>query len=171
MDNYFSIGKLVATFGLKGELVLRHSLGKKTALKGLQTIFLEDRKDSFLPYFIEETRVKNEQEIFVKLEGVEVKETAQKLVQKEIWLLEKDFQRFAAKTAPLSMLGFSLVNAGKTLGEVLEVIEQPHQVLLRILYNNKEALIPIHNETLDSIDQARKIVYLKLPDGLMDIYS
>ena len=52
MSEYFKIGKLAASFGLKGELVLEHSLGKKTALKGLEVIFLEDKKDSFIPYFI-----------------------------------------------------------------------------------------------------------------------
>ena len=42
------------------------------------------------------------------------------------------------------MLGFSLINDGENLGEILEVIEQPHQVLCGILLNGKEALIPIH---------------------------
>jgi 16S rRNA processing protein RimM len=44
MDNYFKIGKLAATFGLEGQLVLEHNLGKKTSLKGLENIFLEENK-------------------------------------------------------------------------------------------------------------------------------
>ena len=39
MDNYFKIGKLAATFGLEGQLILEHSLGKKTSLKGLGKYF------------------------------------------------------------------------------------------------------------------------------------
>ena len=35
---YFKIGKFVASFGLKGELVLKHNLGKKSSLKGIQAI-------------------------------------------------------------------------------------------------------------------------------------
>jgi 16S rRNA processing protein RimM len=34
MTEYFKIGRFVSTFGLKGELVLKHNLGKKTSLKG-----------------------------------------------------------------------------------------------------------------------------------------
>jgi len=49
MSQYFKIGKLAASFGLKGELVLQHSLGNKTALKGLETIFIEQGKDNFMP--------------------------------------------------------------------------------------------------------------------------
>jgi 16S rRNA processing protein RimM len=56
---YFKIGKLVAVHGLTGELLLKHELGKKTSLKGLQAIFVEDNKNSFLPWFIENAKIKN----------------------------------------------------------------------------------------------------------------
>ena len=92
MNNYFKVGKLVATFGLQGELVLLHSLGKKTSLKGLQAIFIEDKKDTFIPYFIQSTKIKSDKEILISLDGLSTKETAHKLVQKEVWLLEDDFQ-------------------------------------------------------------------------------
>ena len=42
MSQYFKIGKLAASHGLKGDLVLEHSLGKQTALKGLEHIFIPD---------------------------------------------------------------------------------------------------------------------------------
>ena len=41
MKQYNRIGKLVATHGLAGEVVLKHELGKKTSLKGLECLFLE----------------------------------------------------------------------------------------------------------------------------------
>ncbi len=171
MSEYFKIGKLVSSFGLKGELVLQHSLGKKTSLKGLETIFIEDKKDSFLPYFIQSTSIKNEQEIFIKLEGIDLKETARRLTPKEVWLAEEDFKKFAAKSAPISMLGFHLINDYVDLGEILEVIEQPHQILCSILLNGKEALIPIHEASLEKIDQKNRKVFVTLPDGLLEIYQ
>src|SRR5690349_4400936 len=64
MTNYHSIGKIAATFGVKGEVVLHHQLGKKTSLKGLETIFIEEKKDEMLPYFLESTRIKNDEELF-----------------------------------------------------------------------------------------------------------
>src|SRR5204862_211477 len=69
MINYHSIGKLVANFGVKGEVVLHHHLGKKTSLKGLETVFIEQKKDEMLSYFIEATRIKSDEELFVKFEG------------------------------------------------------------------------------------------------------
>jgi len=170
MNQYYKIGKLAASHGLKGDLVLQHSLGKKTSLKGLETIFIEEAKDSFMPYFIAATSIKNDSEVFVKLEGIDTKEVARKLTPKEVWLAEEDFKKFAAKSSPIAMLGFNMINEGNDLGEILEVIEQPHQILCAVLLDGKEALIPIHEGSLEKIDLKNRKVYVTLPDGLLDIY-
>ena len=168
--NYNSIGKLSATHGVKGELLLQHRLGKKTSLKGLEVLFIEVMKEEMLPYFIQSARIKSVEEIYIKLDGVDTKEAAQKLAQKEVWLPEEEFHRYASKSSPFTLLGFHLVNEGEDIGEVLEVIEHPHQMLLRISLNGKEALIPVHEETLQKIDKKKKQVFLTLPDGLLDLY-
>lgn len=150
--------------------MLLHSLGNKTALKGLETVFVEEKTDNFMPYFIEGTSIKNDSEIYIKLEGINTKEVARKLTPKEVWLQEADFKKFAAKSSPIAMLGFHLINEAEDLGEIIEVIEQPHQILCAILLDGKEALIPIHEESLDKIDQKNRKVFVTLPDGLLDIY-
>ena len=170
MTNYNSIGKLAATFGVKGELVLVHHLGQKTALKGVPAIFIEIRRDELLPYFVEETRVKNETELFIKLEGINSKEEARNFLQKQVWLPEETVQQFTNKTAPISYLGFHIIDNGADIGEILEVIEQPHQLLCRIDLDGKEALIPMHPETLLKVDKKKKEVHVQLPDGLLDIF-
>lgn len=171
MTEYFNVGKFVSTFGLQGELVLKHNLGKKTSLKGLQAIFIEEKKGSFIPWFVQATRIKNEEEIYVKLEGVDVREQAVKLAQKQVWLPEAGFKKYSAKTAPISFLGFTVIEKGEAIGKILEVIEQPHQVLCRIDYKGKEALIPLHEETLVKIDKKKEQVVVDLPEGLLDIYA
>jgi len=50
------------------------------------------------------------------------------------------------------------------------VIEQPHQLICRINLNNKEALIPLHEETIKKIDKKKKEVLVELPEGLLDVY-
>ena len=170
MSQYFKIGKFAASFGLSGNLVLQHSLGKKTTLKGLEILYLESPKDNFMPYFIENTSIKSETETFIKLEGINTKEAARILTPKEVWLEENDFQKFAQKSAPIALLGFNLINEDVDLGEIIEVIEQPHQILCTISYQEKEILIPIHEANLISIDKRKRKVVVEVPDGLIDIY-
>lgn len=171
MSQYFKIGKFAASHGLDGTLVLVHSLGKKTALKDLETLFIQENKDNFMPYFIESTSVKNDTEVYVKLEGIDNKETARKYTPKEVWMTAEDFERFAAKSSPISMLGYDLIDGKNNLGEIIEVLEQPHQILCTIMYKGNEALVPVHAGNLIKMDQKNKKVYVEVPEGLLDIYG
>jgi 16S rRNA processing protein RimM len=170
MTEYFKVGKLVSTFGLKGEMILKHSLGKKTSLKGLKAIFIEEKKSSFIPWFVTATRIKTEDEIYISLEGITVKEHAFKLTQKEVWLPEEDFKKFSAKTSPINLLGYEILENDKPLGKILEVIEQPHQLLCRIDIEGKEVLIPLHEGSIKKIDRKKNQVIVELPEGLLEIY-
>lgn len=170
MIEYFKIGKFTTVHGLKGELLLKHSFGKKTSLKGLQAIFVEEKKDSFIPWFIQSAKIKSDEETYVKIEGIDTREAAAKLTQKEIWLPEAEFKKLAAKSAPANLLGYVIINANENVGEILEVIEQPHQLLCRLEIKGNEALIPINESTLQKIDHNKKQVIVALPDGLLDIY-
>src|SRR5688500_1011773 len=170
MTEYFRIGKLVSTFGLKGEMVLKHNLGKKTSLKGLKAIFVEEKKQSFIPWFVVATRIKNDEEIYIQLEGINVKEQAYPLTQKEVWLPEEDFKKFSAKTSPINLLGYEIIEQDKLLGKILEVIEQPNQLLCRIEINGKEVLIPLHEDTILKIDRKKNHVIVEVPVGLLEIY-
>jgi 16S rRNA processing protein RimM len=171
MSEYIHIGKLVASFGLKGDLILKHELGKKSSFKGIEVVFVEEQKGNFLPYFIEAAKAANNDETHVKFEGINSKESAARLVSRNAWVTDADFRTLVGKTAPIAMLGYTLINEGEELAPIEEVINQPHQILLRITLKGKEVLIPLHEESLDKIDHAKKQVHVILPDGLLEIYT
>jgi 16S rRNA processing protein RimM len=171
MDEYINIGKVVATFGVGGEVILLHSLGKKLGFKAGDVLFIEQVQGSYLPYFIASSKAKTMEESYVLLEGINSKESANRLISKQAWLLDADFRKHAGKDSPISLLGYKLFNEEEFIGKIEEVIEQPHQVLLKITYNGNEALIPLHEETLDKIDRMKGEVFVTLPDGLLEIYG
>ena len=82
MEKYFKIGKIVATHGVTGKVVLQHSLGKASDLKGTEAIFLEIQKDNLLPYFIKSATSKNEEQTFLELEQIGSPESAKKILRK-----------------------------------------------------------------------------------------
>ncbi len=171
MKDYFSVGKIVGTHGLTGEVVLEHALGNKTELKGLETLFIEEGKGTFLPFFIESAKVKNDTEVYLKLEGYNSMESARRLTRREVWLLKADFDKYVGKSSPIGLLGFMIIDKGRNLGDVIEVIEQPMQVLCKIMLNGNEALIPIHEKSLLKVDQKKRQIHVDLPDGLLEIYE
>ena len=170
MDQYFSIGHFAATFRLEGELILQHNLGKKSDFKGVEAVFIEEGKDRFLPYFIEKAKAKSDTESYLKLDGIGTKEKAHLLCPKKVWLRDEDFRRLAGKTAPISLIGYTLLDKENSVGVIEEVIEQPHQILCRLIINEKEVLIPLNESTIKKIDHKNKKVLTDLPDGLLEIY-
>lgn len=170
MDQYISIGKIVAGFGLQGQVIVKHGLGKKTGMGTVEVIFIEEQKGSYLPWFVSGSKAKTEDEMYLQLEGVNSREAAKRLTGKNVWVRQPDFRKLVARSSPLALMGYMIIDGSEELGEVQEVIEQPHQVLLKIEMQGKEALIPLHQDTLVKIDHSKKIVYVSLPDGLLDIY-
>jgi 16S rRNA processing protein RimM len=167
---YIKTGKIVATYGFKGDVVIVHELGKKTSLKGLNAIFLEEKNESFLPWFLESVKIKSDTELYVKLEGIDTREAAGPVLQKYVWLPEEEFRKYAARSAPAALLGFEVINEGRSLGTILELIEQPHQMLCRLEIEGKEVLIPLNESSLKKVDQKKKQVIVELPEGLLEIY-
>lgn len=170
MADYIHIGKIVATHGVNGDLILRHSLGKKCVFKNVKAIFIEEKKGSYIPYFLQHATSRTPQETLVKVEEVDTKEKGHRLIKKNVWLLQEDFDKVAEKNAPIALLGFTILEERKVLGVAEEIIEQPHQILIKTTINEKEALLPLHQDTLKKIDHHKREIHLQLPDGLLDIY-
>ena len=170
MAEYYKIGKLVASHGLTGELILKHSLGKKTALSNLKKIFIPDASKALIPWFVEKGTAKTADETLLKLEQVDTKEQAGKLVQKEAWMDEADFKQHVSQSAPIQLLGYLLIQDKKPLSEIVELIEQPHQLLCKIMMTGKEILIPLPPPFIKKIDHQRKEIHVELPEGLIEIY-
>ena len=168
--SYRNIGKIVSAFGLKGDMIVLHHLGKKIAVTKIKVIFLEQKKDELLPYFIEHIRKKADNELQLKLEGIDSKESATKFLRRQVWLKEEEIQSHTDKSNPIGWVGYKIFDQGKELGPIIEVIEQPHQILCRIEIDHKEVLIPINEQTLNKVDHKNKTVLLTLPDGLLEIY-
>ena len=169
--DYIHIGRIVATFGVKGEVIVQHGLEKKSGFNDIEALFIAEAKGHFLPYFIQSAKAKDSTESYVLLEGIASKEAAHRFIKKEVWLTQKDFEKAAGKSSVIGLIGFSIFEDKNLIGMVDEVIEQPHQILLKTQYKNKETLIPLHEETIEKIDRKKKEIHVVLPDGLLEIYQ
>jgi 16S rRNA processing protein RimM len=170
VNSYRNIGKIVSAFGVKGDLIVQHHLGKKLAITKINVIFLEQKKDEMLPYFVTFAKKRGDDEMMLKLDGIDSKEAVSKYLRRDVWIPEEEIQTHTQKSNPIGWVGYSIVDQGENLGPILEIIEQPHQILCRLEIDSKEVLVPINNNTLDKVDHAKRVVMLTLPDGLLEVY-
>lgn len=171
MAQYLQIGKIAATFGLKGEVVLLHQLGTNPHWENVPALFIEKNKNNFIPYFIESIHPKSATEALVKFESIESKETAGRLLKKGVYLEKALFQEQITPESHLFYLGFTLYDRKeKELGEIAELIDLPEQLLAKVFQEGNELLIPLTEQTIERIDRDQKVIYVALPEGLLDIY-
>jgi 16S rRNA processing protein RimM len=171
MSEYIHIGKIVAAHGIGGQIIIEHALGKPINFKGIEAIFVEKNAASFIPYFIQSASAKTDTISHLQLEGINSREATAMLLGKKVWLPQDDFQKLVDKQSPLALLGYTVEEAGKAIGVIQEVIEQPHQLMVTILYQGQEAYIPLHEESLKAVNHKAKTISVELPDGLLDLYT
>jgi len=164
------IGKIAATHGLQGALILTHIVGNARWLKKEEPLFLEMQKGSFIPFFISASKAANDEEYVVNLEETTTVEAARKLVGKHVYVNETVLSKYAANS-PLLWIGFKVNDANKgELGVVDDMMHTSTQWIARMIINGKEVLLPLVNETIESIDLKKKTLYLDLPEGLLEVY-
>lgn len=165
------VGKIVATHGLSGDIVMTHITGKKSWLKAGDVVFVALQKDSYIPHFVKRIKATNDKEITLQFEEMETVEAARKLVSREVYVKE-EMLLGAASDSPLLWIGFEAIDAQKgSLGLIKDMYKTAQQWLATVEVNGKEALLPIVDQTLGKVDLKKKQVFLNLPDGLLEIYS
>jgi len=168
---YQNIGKIASAHGLDGKVVLRHNLESKNAFQKIGHIFIELRRESYIPYFLEEKKVLNHEELLLKLDEIDSVELARTLTGKAVYLEEEIFAQLKPKAISGTMIGFTILDT--TLGEIgiiEDLLETPGQVLATLQYKGKEVMIPLIDATIIAIDGAKRTITVNIPDGLLDVY-
>lgn len=169
--SYQYIGKLTATHGLDGKLVLRHNLENKAIWSRLPHIFIELQRESYIPYFLEERKAVSNEEVLLKLDEVETVEQARALSGKSVYLEAEVFASLRPKAVSAGMAGFMIHDSKLgALGRIEDIFETPGQVLATIQYREKEVLVPLVDATIVKVDGSARTIYVTLPEGLLDIY-
>ena len=161
---------MVATHGIQGAVVMTHVAGDSRWLKKGSALMVEMQKGSYIPYFVTDFRVVNDKEYVVNIEDLDKVENAKRLVGKSVFVNE-DLLAMYAKESPLLWVGFNVtdVNYG-LLGIMEDVMQTPNQWLGKIMYNEKEVLIPLLNQFIKDINVKAKRIIMELPQGLLEVY-
>src|SRR5690242_10373674 len=117
--SYQNIGKIAGTHGLEGRVVLRHQLDGKNLWIKIPHIFIEVRRESYIPYFIEAQKVLNHEEVLLTLDEIDSVELAKTLSGKNVYLEQEVFNKLKPKAVTLDMIGFTVTDKMHgTLGTV-----------------------------------------------------
>ncbi|RQO30835.1 16S rRNA processing protein RimM [Taibaiella sp. KBW10] len=171
MNDYIQIGKITNTHGLEGRLSLMHNLGKNKELKQLKHIFIELKRESYIPFFINKITVDNDKELFLILDEVDSVEAAKALAGKEVYLSTEQYEKMKPKDQEVNFVGFEVWDeAFGLIGKVSAIFETPGQLLATVMHQEKEVIVPLNEQTIKSIQIQTKTLKLQLPEGLIEVY-
>jgi 16S rRNA processing protein RimM len=163
------IGKIVSTHGLKGEVVLAHNVIASTNFKQWDCLMIELAPKSFIPFFIENIEATQEGECLCKLEEINSKEEAKSVLHKAVYNSINYDVKLMAQNEWADLIGYEMYADNKRVGVIEDILQVSMNMMFQVNSDHKEILIPAPEEFIESIDTKAKIIYMKLPDGLLDL--
>ncbi len=170
---YDRLGVVAKVHGVKGEIVIHTDLPEPSQTQLVEVVHIDDGRGMMLPYRIEKGRVTvqgNRQLFFVILESVADRNTASRLVGRDVWVASGILDMYEDEEDD-DLVGYALLNSdGETIGEVLEVLENPaHPILRTRVSKHGEVLIPYVDVYVDDIDDDGRTVTVSDIEGLLEL--
>ena len=168
-ENLFRIGSVQKSSGFKGALIVRLDVVKTSEYKKEKFFFILF-EGLPVPFEVEQIEI-NDDVMLVKLVDVDSEEEARKFSRKDFFTEKIPGKIKRNINGWKDLVDFRVTDiALGELGNILEVLEYPMQMIARCSVNGKEVLFPLNDEiVLEIHDKERKIV-VDLPDGLLDVY-
>jgi 16S rRNA processing protein RimM len=168
-SDVFPIGQVTKPHGVNGEMAF--SFSSDVFDREDVEYFVIEVDGILVPFFLTEHRFKGNNTGLVKLDGVTTDDQARHFSGLTIYLPKQYLEKVEDSEIELDyFVGFSLVDAqAGLLGSVFEVDQTTDNVLFVIAKEDDELLIPAGEEYIQEIDHEKKIIYLSLPDGLLDL--
>ena len=172
IDDCYQLGYVIKTHGLHGELSIMLDVDFPDAYENLESVFVATAgSDILVPFFVEHLAVRQNKAL-IKFEEIDTIDQAETLLKAQLYLPLESLPPLADDQFYYhEIIGFTVEDEQQgPLGVVQEVYESTGQDMIVMRYQEKEVFIPINNDIVPRVDKKRSVVYVNLPEGLLDVY-
>ena len=168
MEEYFEIGQIVNTSGLKGVMKVKPFTDDITKFSNLKTIYVSIKKE-LKEFEIEQARFSKNM-VFLKLKGIDTVEQAEdyrnlylKIKRNKDEKLEKDSYYI------VDILGCkTITDEGKELGDIEDVFSTGSNDVYVVKDElGKQVLLPAIKDVIKKVDIKNKVITVHLLEGLL----
>lgn len=168
MQEYFEVGQIVNTNGLKGLLKINPFTDDITRFERLKTIFIE-HKEELLEFEIESVRYQKKQ-VLLKLKGIDTIEEAEKYREDYLKINRNKEEKLPEDTYYIvDLIGLDIYTAdGELLGKLDDVFSTgSNDVYVVKNGEGKQILLPAISDVIKNIDLEQKKIVVNLIEGLL----
>lgn len=172
LKDFYYLGKVTKLFGYKGELVFFFDVDDILEYQNLDAVFIDINGD-LIPFMIQKLKLHQGSTAVVRLQDVDDIEAARRIINAELYLPISTLPKLEGNRFYYhEIIGYTVVDeVGGDIGIVEEVNDQTAQALLIIKDGPREILFPIVDELIDKLDRNKKRIYVRFPEGLLDLYE
>lgn len=169
-EELFKIGRFAKPHGVKGELSL---VTTSEVLEEVEDPYVVCDIDGIMvPFFIEEFRYKSDTVVLVKLEYVNNEDAAREFVNLDVYfpLEAVSEEELVGEMTWDSFIGYKVYDTKETwIGDITGVDETTINVLFELERGEITLLFPAAEELIIGLDNEKKQVTVKVPEGLLEL--
>lgn len=167
-NNFKEIGHFSRVQGYNGKIVISFTVENPSILKKNSFIWVEEFGIP-TPYKIKEIQKLNKNKRILSLLNLN-NNKAEKLKNKKVYVDPKD-DNIREEYLNNNIDNYKLYSQDNELiGLISSVIKIQHNNLLQIFIKDKEVLIPFNEKNILAIDHSKKILKIKIAEGLIELY-
>lgn len=125
---------------------------------------------SKVPFLIE--AAEDQGHVILKLDEIDTPEEVSHLLSRELYLDSREIaaELLVDEVQQHELVGFIVYDQSKQeIGSIKEILEYPDQLLAKLDYQDKEVLLPIHEDLILDLDKEKKTIDLEIVEGLLDL--
>lgn len=158
------------TQGRSGELLLKIKKDFPEDFELDHPIFIPaEREDEALPFYLEELKPLGKSRYIARIDLVDDEERASRLLGLSIWIPRTAYPGEEIEESILERVqGFRIIDKQEgEIGRIEDGLDRPEQPLAFV--GPDRIPIPLSEELISEIDTEAGIIYMELPEGLIDL--
>ncbi|MDE7419472.1 MAG: ribosome maturation factor RimM [Muribaculaceae bacterium] len=174
-DEITSVGKLLKTHALKGELNMLLDIDPGYLEEGNPAVL--DIDGIYVPFYAAGIRTKGSFSYLVKFEGIDSEIEAKKLVNKTVYALRERLKEYMLDNYDEEyalyddLIGWTIKDAeAGVIGKVVEIDTNTENELFIVeTPEGNTVYIPLTEDFIEQMDEDHKTIIMRLPEGLLDL--
>ena len=167
--DHVKIGTVVSKHGYKGDIKISVSSNNLDTFPDLKYLFI-DLYGCFIPFKIDNVRSFSKNVLIVKLKEIRSEDEVNEVIHKNIYVDSAEMEsNIDSGFFYNDLINFEVITDSKKIGRIENINSKLPQPVFEIIYDSRKVLIPIHEDLIKKIDKKNRIIYLDIPNGLLEI--
>lgn len=165
------LGTITKAHGFEGAVTVRLEKGFIENVPEMESVFIEFEGKP-VPFFITYAEYPGGDVITLKFDGIDSVQKAKEFSRCRVFLTSGEPEYNAGEDIK-DLIGFKIFSSeNKKIGIIKDLTENPGQILLNVdTGDDREILIPFHENLIVKVDKRKKIIRMDLPEGLTELNS